>query len=124
MATGKKRLHDQITWKTTDLHAVLKDVIANSSDAVISDSKYLEFFDIHADKMPVMDVWSDILDQCLKAFPAEMQPWKKTLRSIIEHGSLSKRILAATEGLYSRENLKLIYRELSDNLSENTLFLP
>ncbi len=124
MTTKTKTLRDQISCKTNDLHRVLNETVANSSDAEISDPKYLEFFEIYGDRVPVMKVWTTILDHCLKAYPAEMQPWEETLRSIIAGGSLSKRILSATDGHYSNENLNLIYRELSDNLCENGLFLP
>ncbi len=123
MNSKKKNLHDQITFKTSDLYAILQDTVAHSSNAMIDDPGYLAFFDINSSKMSVMDVWTAILDQCIKAFPDEMLPWESTIRSIISKGSLSKRILSATDGHYSRENLKLIYRELSDNLSENELFL-
>jgi carboxylate-amine ligase len=124
MTKTKKSLHDQISLKTNDLRAILTETVNKSSEAMISDAKYLEFFGIHASRIEVMELWTRILDQCLKTYPEEIQPWEKTLRAIFKRGSLSKRILEATDGHYSKENLKLIYRELSDNLSENELFLP
>jgi carboxylate-amine ligase len=124
MTKSTKGLHDQLAWKTSDLHGLLMETVEKSSDAVIKDAFYLELFDLKGKSMPAREVWSGILDHCLKAFPDEMNPWESTLREILKNGSLSKRILSATDQQFSQENLRLIYKELSDNLSENELFLP
>ncbi len=124
MAHSSKSLEEQIGWKTLDLYKILMDVVEKSSNAMVNQPKYPEVFNLPSAKIPVMELWSKILDQCLKHYPNQMGPWEETLRSIFKSGSLSRRILASADGQYSQENLKLIYRELSDNLSENELFMP
>lgn len=126
LLTRSKRVNltEQISWKVNDLHPIFLEVVKHSSAARIKDQKFLEVFGIEAKEMQVNEVWTHLLDQCLKAYPSELAPWEEALRPLIAGGSLSKRILGAADGRYTEENLRLIYGELCDNLAENKRFIP
>ena len=116
--------HDQLNWEVEPLYNILKKCIRKSSDTVIDDPAYLQSLGISQQEMPVIDIWKHFMDLCLKFYPEKMAHWKDPLNQIFEHGSLAKRILEVANGQYTKENLKLIYQELSQNLEENKIFEP
>lgn len=72
----------------------------------------------------VFEVWKHLMEQCVKHYPQEMSHWVDPLNQLFERGSLAKGILEVANGQFGKENLKLIYQELSQNLEENKLFEP
>ena len=116
--------HSQQKWEVEPLYKIFKQCIKQSSDSIIADKQYLEVLGFPDDEANVAALWMHLLEQCVKHYPAEMKPWVATLNKIFEKGSLAKRILEVTNGIYTRENLKLVYQELSQDLEDNILFEP
>ncbi|WP_424961797.1 carboxylate-amine ligase [Ekhidna sp.] len=116
--------HVQHEVEVEPLYALLKKCIKKSSDAIIDDKNYLKALGMDQEKVSVIEIWKHFSDLSLKHYPERMKHWVNPLNQIFEHGSLAKRILNVTNGQYTRENLKLIYQELSQNLEENKIFEP
>jgi len=116
--------HEQHAWEKTPLYDILQQTIHTSSDTVITDRKYLELFGIHSEKYLARDIWKRLLELTLEYYPDEMSPWKDVLENMLDMGSLSSRILKIANNMYSRNNLKLIYQELCENLDQNRLLEP
>jgi hypothetical protein len=50
--------------------------------------------------------------------------WEASLQTILDHGTLARRILAATGPEPARETLREVYRRLCDCLLAGRAFLP
>jgi len=111
---------NQAAWQVGPLKKILLDTVREAEGAVISDSGYLESFGIPGQSsISAAELWSCLAEQiCIENELAE------TFDAIVRHGSLSNRILKALAGDITRQNLKNVYRELSDCLKQNRLFLP
>jgi hypothetical protein len=70
----------------------------------------------------VGEVWRKLTLDVEHHYPKEMEPWKNTIGTLLSDGSLAERILKVTNNEYERNNLKLVYRELCENLEDNKQF--
>ncbi|MEQ8360149.1 MAG: glutamate-cysteine ligase family protein [Cytophagales bacterium] len=114
----------QKSANTQSLYNILQVCIKDSSDAIIDDQDYLQCFAIHKDEITVKEFWKDLLELCMKHYPEDLSPWYDTLCFILEEGTLASRLLKVANSVYTENNLKLIYQELSQNLPENKQFDP
>ena len=104
------------------LYKILQGCIESGQTFILTDKDYLSTLGMHQNEASASEVWKFLLAKAAHAYPHEIVPWLSTLHAIIDKGTLAKRILSAVNDLYSHNNLKLIYLELSDNLTENQLF--
>ncbi|QSE97865.1 glutamate-cysteine ligase family protein [Fulvivirga lutea] len=114
--------HNQQLWETEDLNAILQKTIVECENAVIENSEYLKVFGIDAKSSKVSEVWRHILNATNKYYPTMIDPYLPTLEFIINEGTLATRIVKALDGQYGLDNIRLVYRELSDCLNNNELF--
>jgi gamma-glutamyl:cysteine ligase YbdK (ATP-grasp superfamily) len=111
---------NQSAWQVGPLKKILLDTVRDAEDAIISDRTYLESFGIVGqDKISAAELWGYLAGEIdiEKELAAPFQ-------TIVKNGSLSNRILRSLGGEISKQKLKMVYRELSDCLRENRLFLP
>ncbi len=111
---------NQMAWQVEPLKKILLDTVREAGDAVITDRAYLESFGIIGqESLSVADLWSYLAGQI--DIEEELGG---TFDTIVKQGSLAKRILKSLDGEITRQNLKKVYRQLSECLKENRLFLP
>jgi carboxylate-amine ligase len=111
---------NQMAWQVGPLKKILMDTVRMAEGAVISDPAYLESFGLAGQReISAGELWRYLADQV--EMERELTP---TFHAIVKHGSLSNRILRSLAGEITRQNLKMVYRELSDCLRLNRLFLP
>lgn len=127
-----KRLTEE-RWTTTTgqqaveiepLEAIFLAAIRHGGQAIIRDRDYLDLFGLSASTMSISEFWNSVGSSLLAdnlEIPAELHDATRTL---LQHGSLSSRILKAVGPKPSRERLLEVYRELSDCLADNRLFVP
>ena len=111
---------NQTAWQIGPLKKILLDTVRDAENAVIADRTYLESFGIEGqESISAAELWNhlageiDIEDELAATFHV-----------ISKSGSLANRILKSLGGDTGKHNLKKTYRELSDCLKENRLFLP
>lgn len=113
-------LSRQMAWQVEPLKKILQDTVREAENAVISDRAYLESFGIIGRKsLSVTELW-DYLAREIE-IEAELAA---DFQAIVQHGTLANRILKSLAGEITKENLKMVYRELADCLKENRLFMP
>jgi carboxylate-amine ligase len=111
---------NQMTWQVGPLKKILLNTVRKAEGAVISDRAYLESFGLIGQKaVSAGELWSHLADQV--EIEKGLAP---TFSAIVQNGSLASRILKSFTGKITKENLKNVYRQMSDCLKENRLFLP
>ena len=111
---------NQMAWQVGPLKKILMDTVREAEGAEISDRAYLESFGIAGQSsISAAELWSYLAEQI------DMEhELAANFAAIVKNGSLANRILKSLAGEITRQNLKKVYRELSDCLKENRLFLP
>jgi hypothetical protein len=113
------RISEQKKWQKEDLFAILNATIKEGENYTIVNSDYLELFDLE-NSISVKKVWQHLYRL---AKPSIHKSHHEALDIVLEKGTLSTRILNALKDDFSEENIKKIYKNLSDCLENNTLFL-
>ena len=109
-----------MVWQVSPLKKILLDTVREAEDAVISDRAYLESFGITGqESLSAAELWGYLAGEI--EIEAELAA---DFQSIVRHGSLANRILKSLAGEITKQKLKETYRNLSDCLKENRLFLP
>lgn len=103
---------------------VFQKTIRHGSEAEIEEDAYLSDLGIPEGTSDVMNIWTHLWKQCRAYYPDAMHHWNQDIEFLMKEGSLSGRMLKVANGIYTHANLKLIYQELSQNLSENKAFKP
>lgn len=115
--------HDQQIWEVDPLHQIFQQTIKHAEHAVIDNPEYLAALGMPAGKAAkASDIWEHLLKMVQKYYPEDIQPWVPQVTNILEHGTLSSRIVKALGGVYSPENINMVYRELADCLTYNEMF--
>jgi len=111
---------DQMTWQVDPLKKILMDTVRTAEGAVITDKDYLQVFGLAEQKaLSAGELWSYLAGQI--EIEEELAP---TFNMLVGQGSLASRILRVLAGEITRKNLAEVYRELSECLKNNRLFLP
>ncbi|WP_127846135.1 glutamate-cysteine ligase family protein [Psychroflexus aestuariivivens] len=114
-------LEEQKTWHETDLFQILYQNIENAEEAVIENKNYLKLFGIEAESMTVKDIFKHLFSNLSSRLDSRHS---KAIEFILNHGSLSTRILKAQNEDFSEENILKVYQKIGVCLSKNEMFLP
>ncbi len=110
----------QQAWTIDDLETLLLDTIRSGEASVIRNPAYLEAFGLPGSRpLPAGEIWQHLLASLPPAASDEEVRRRKTARTVLESGSLSRRILTA---LQQGTPLQAIYEELCNCLDEGRLF--
>jgi gamma-glutamyl:cysteine ligase YbdK (ATP-grasp superfamily) len=110
---------NQMTWGVGPLKKILIDTIRDAEETLISDSAYLENFGISGGQsITAGELWNYLAGQI-----EIEEDLAETFSNIVRNGSLAKRILKSLNGKITRQTLGMVYRELSECLEQNRLFL-
>ena len=114
-------LEDQKHWHEDSLFEILNQSIENAENAVIQNKAYLNLFGIDAESMSIKNIFNQLFKKVFSKLSSEHA---STIALILEHGSLSTRILKAIQNDFSERNILKVYQNIGVALSENKLFLP
>lgn len=110
----------QTAFKTEDLSKTFLNVVKTGEQYILLDKNYISAFGLSTTK-PVtpINIWEVILSKV----ETEMQHESiKCIKTILEEGSLSTRILKALNGDYSKEAINGVYEQLAVCLNTNQQF--
>ena len=117
--------HEQLEWEIEPLHQLFNQVIKSAELTEINLPSYTALFGVdHKPGLTVGGLWSEIYDQAVRLYPEELGPWERELKVILKEGTLATRILKYLDGVYTLDNIRLVYRELADCLMSNEMFGP
>lgn len=123
LVSGKFIDHEsQMKWKTEQLAHIYDRVVEHAGATVLDQEEYLSIFGVHEPKVTVQELWLHIANRLQNAELVAQK--KKTIDSLLQHGTLSQRIIRALDNDYSPANVARIYRQLSACLASNSLFIP
>jgi glutamate---cysteine ligase / carboxylate-amine ligase len=114
--------HDQQLWEAEPLNEILQVTMKDAETAMITNKQYLKIFGIEKEQVSANELWRQILAIVMKHNAEEITPWLDQINSILDKGTLASRILKSLDGIYSEENIKLVYQELGDCLANNEMF--
>jgi len=105
-------LAEQQAWPVAPLAGILGRTMREAEAATIEDARYLATFGL-AGPCTAGDVWRHLAREVLPEVPA-------ALATMLERGTLARRILRAMEG---GRTIESVYRELCDCLAEGRVFV-
>lgn len=110
-------------FETGSLAEILWRCVESSGEARISEPEFLAALGWNARGTPrVADVWRALMDAVWSPGDDEARAFRAPIEHILTHGTLSRRILAATGDAPTRPRLSAVYGELCACLSEGRLF--
>ncbi len=112
-------LETQKEWEIEPLFQILKDCIANAENAVIDNMDYLKIFGYEGKALRAGELWQYLRTQASDLNSEE----HKILETIGKEGSLASRIVRKLEERTDHARLIAVYKELSECLQANRLFL-
>ncbi len=115
--------HAQHLMETDRLAEILQGSVKKGGESIIQNSQYLIALGLTGEQPTLKSALLQLLEAAIVHYPMEMHPWEVTLRLLINEGNLATRISKVNQGEQSLANLKLIYQELTENLSQNSIFL-
>lgn len=126
LVNGKFVDHEtQMKSRTDDLVQLLELTVARGEKAVIHDKDYLRNFGLDSSQVVTASgLWKHILNDLISRGNTALERWKPELEIILTEGTLSARILKALQGDQSAAAIQKVYRQLSDCLAQNKIFLP
>ena len=111
-------LTDQKKWKKEPLFAILNDAIKYAEEAKITNIEYLHLFGL-SEVTTVKNTWKHLYSLVK---PNIDKSHYEAIEIIVEQGTLATRILKALDNDLSGANIKKVYTQLANCLSENKLF--
>jgi len=105
---------------TDSLAKILHACIRDADQAVIDDAGYLRLLGLSDRQYRAGELWLHLIN---RTGLNRSTFWVETLRVMLEHGPLARRILRAVGTDRSRERLQSVYRELCDCLEAGRLFV-
>jgi hypothetical protein len=112
---------------TADLALLLARTIRSGRRARVEQRRVLRALGVPARRgstsrasWTVSDLWTHLLEM---AAPTDA-PWRPWVKRILDHGSLSERILKATGAAPDMRRLRAVYRRLASCLAAGEAFLP
>ena len=96
-------LEDQKEWHENELFEIFDLVIKDAEDSLLQNEKYLAIFDLPAGATAA-EVWNKLYS-LVKDNISEKH--RNSIEFLLEHGSLSKRILKAINNDFSEAKIKI-----------------
>ena len=116
--------HQQQLWEVDPLNNIFQETIQKAEKAVIVDKDYLTLFGINQPSITAGELWQHLYALVEKEEGTAITQWKEQLDVIFQNGTLATRILKSLGGIYSEQNIKMIYTELADCLAKNEMYKP
>lgn len=114
---------DQKALDTGALSNILNDTISHGQAAKIAHLPWLQLFGMTA-PASARDVLEKIHGRLQQNETSPYMRWAAGIRAIIDHGTLSARIVKSLDGSIDKNSIAKTYRTLADCLQNNRMFLP
>lgn len=112
----------QKAMPSAPLVAVLGEAIRHADAAVVADADYLKLLGVAGGRpMPVGDVWRDLANRTGTVH--KDLPRDNAVRTLLDHGCLAQRLLAALPTPPAEPAVRQVYRGLCDRLQRGEPFL-
>ena len=108
----------QKSWTNNKLFSLLNPIIKEGENYLIPETDYLKLFGVEKE-CTVQNLWKHLYGLVK---PKIDKSHYEALEVILKEGTLSTRILKATNNNYSEENIKRVYSNLANCLQNNSLF--
>ncbi|NIS75160.1 MAG: glutamate--cysteine ligase [Deltaproteobacteria bacterium] len=116
-------LDSQMSWSTKPLEAIMLDTMKDAEAAVISDRAYLESLGFTlSSRCSAGELWHHLAETIFSRDNESRTLWEHPLRTIIDKGSLARRIINAHGGNFSFERTREIYARLCESLDTGRMF--
>jgi carboxylate-amine ligase len=113
---------EQKEWATDPLKKIFLDTIRGGENSIIDNSDYLESMGIPEKTATAGSVWKHLVKKLFLHQSGSISTYYPFLETILTEGTLSTRILRAAAGNTGRENIKRVYRALSECLKNGKMF--
>ncbi len=117
-------LSDLMDWEIEPLEEIFLAALRDGERAEIRDPRYLEAFGLSRRHCTAAELWAHLAETLLTGNTEGDRTHTDVLNVVLTRGTLARRILRRVGETPSRENLRRVYRELCDCLSEGRMFLP
>ncbi len=125
LATDRFIDHEnQIKWKTESLYQILDLAIENGEQAIITNSEYLKIFNFPAATATSAELWQHLLTWAINSDDETIRRCRSSLETVIQHGTLARRILKSLGNDVSSPKISEAYKRLAVCLDENIMFVP
>jgi gamma-glutamyl:cysteine ligase YbdK (ATP-grasp superfamily) len=108
--------------ETGRLALILSACIRDAEEAIVDDADYLALFGLAPRRCRAGDLWTHVIGQSSQTDGAES--WREAWATILDHGTLARRILKAVGEQARRPRLEAVYAELCDCLFAGRLLVP
>ncbi|MBY0435573.1 MAG: glutamate--cysteine ligase [Cyclobacteriaceae bacterium] len=115
-------LEEQMRVKTEILAGILDETSQSGQRAEILSSEYPSIFGLTA-PCTALQVWQHIYTRLAARENSFLQKWGLEIETILSEGTLSDRILRSLQNAPTHESIKKVYRQLSDCLGQNRMYL-
>lgn len=116
-------LAEQKGWQVDSLAAIMLSVIREGESAEIADPRYLHAFGLPRDRCRAGDLWRHLAEKLPPGDSLDGGEEERTLRTVLEQGSLARRLLRALGDSPSPARLRRVYRRLCACLAQGEMFL-
>lgn len=111
-------LADQQAFPTGALAALLADCIRDAERAAIGDTAYLELLGLPRGRAEAGELWGRLIERA----GLSHGPWQAPLHTILNRGTLARRIARAVGPRVSQARLAPVYAALCDCLAQGRMF--
>lgn len=116
-------LTDQQLWSVATLEPILLAGIRDGEAALIEDADYLAAFGYPGRRASAGELWQHLVATLLPE-SASNRPTRAILATLLQQGTLARRLLRALGPKPGREKIQEVYRQLCDCLQQGRLFVP
>lgn len=114
----------QYEWDERELAVLFESGIRDADDAVIENKRFLSCFGYpERGRARARDLWQHLIETLLASEPG-YDAWRAPLATILDQGTLARRIAHAAGTQPTREDLQSVYVRLADCLARGEAFLP
>jgi carboxylate-amine ligase len=114
-------LEEQKKWAVSPLVSIFRKTIRSGETARVDNARYLRTLGFAGAKASAGELWGHLAEEAGRRRLLSDKSLK-TVRSILDQGTLSSRILRSLGGDVSRARLKAVYGELCRCLARNEMF--
>lgn len=116
-------LPDQQRWSVAALEPILLAAIRDGEAALIENADYLAVFGYPGRRASAGELWQHLVATLLPE-SASNRPTLAILATLLQQGTLSRRLLRVLGPRPARERIRELYQALCDCLQQGRLFLP
>ena len=117
-------LEQQQEMPTADLARILGKCVRDAEQAVIDDRRYLDLLGFPGVSYTAHELWWHLIERMQNDETAHAAFWREPLQTILDHGTLGRRILNAAGPGIEDDRLHAVYRALCNCLQEGRMFIP